>query len=253
MTETAETSRERIERRQVDKFSERRSQLASAALHTLAQLGYARTSLRDIAQNSEFSHGVLHYYFSDKQELLVHCVRQYEAECVTRYDEIVTSAGSAAELRSAFSAAMARTLRTDAAVHRLYYDLRNQSLFEESFRAEMLDLDQRREEMIWKVVSRQAEFTGTMLAPSPAVAYAIFDGLFQYALLRHLAGHEQAAIELRDNVAYLLASLTVAGQPRRPLPAGTDLLLDRGSLLPDLARRPAVPPSRTTALPDAIP
>ncbi|HJY59819.1 MAG TPA: TetR family transcriptional regulator, partial [Streptosporangiaceae bacterium] len=94
-----ETNRERISRRQVDKFAERRAQLADAALQTLAELGYARTSLREIAQNSQFSHGVLHYYFSDKQDLLTHCVRQYEAACVTRYDEIVATASSAEELK----------------------------------------------------------------------------------------------------------------------------------------------------------
>ena len=66
----AETNRERVSRRQVDKFAERRAQLAAAALQTLAELGYARTSLRDIAQNSDFSHGVLHYYFSDKEDLI---------------------------------------------------------------------------------------------------------------------------------------------------------------------------------------
>ena len=49
----------------VDKFADRRAELGEAALTTLATLGYARTSLREIAQNSEFSHGVLHYYFRD--------------------------------------------------------------------------------------------------------------------------------------------------------------------------------------------
>ena len=156
----AETNRERISRRQVDKFAERRAQLADAALQTLAELGYARTSLREIAQNSQFSHGVLHYYFSDKEDLITHCVRQYEAACVTRYDEIVATATSAEELKREFSAAMAQTLRTDAPMHRLWYDLRNQSLFEESFRADVLEIDQRREEMIWRVISRYAEFAG---------------------------------------------------------------------------------------------
>ena len=95
-----ETNRERVSRRQVDKFAERRAQLADAALQTLAELGYARTSLREIAQNSQFSHGVLHYYFSDKEDLLTHCVRQYEAACVTRYDEIVAAAlGGGAQAR----------------------------------------------------------------------------------------------------------------------------------------------------------
>ena len=86
---------DRIERARVDKFSARRIELAEAALETLAELGYARTSLREIAQKSEFTHGVLHYYFSDKEDLITHCVRQYEAACVTRYDEIVASASSA--------------------------------------------------------------------------------------------------------------------------------------------------------------
>ena len=109
-----QTNRDRVSRRQVDKFAERRAQLADAALQTLAELGYARTSLREIAQNTDFSHGVLHYYFTDKEDLITHCVRQYEAACVTRYDEIVATATSAAELKAEFSTAMAQTLRTDA-------------------------------------------------------------------------------------------------------------------------------------------
>ena len=203
----AETNRDRVSRRQVDKFSERRAQLADAALQTLAELGYARTSLREIAQNSQFSHGVLHYYFSDKEDLITHCVRQYEAACVTRYDEIVATAGSAEELKHEFSAAMAQTLRTDAPMHRLWYDLRNQSLFEESFRTDVLEINQRREEMIWRVVSRYAEFTGSTVALSPSAAYAILDGLFQQALLQLLAGHDEAAEDLRSNVVAVLDSL----------------------------------------------
>ena len=73
----------------VDKFAGRREELAAAALKTLSELGYAKTSLREIAQNSDISHGVLHYYFRDKIELITYCVRQYKTECITRYDEIV--------------------------------------------------------------------------------------------------------------------------------------------------------------------
>jgi AcrR family transcriptional regulator len=205
----AETNRERISRRQVDKFAERRAQLADAALQTLAELGYARTSLREIAQKSPFSHGVLHYYFADKQDLITHCVRQYEAACVTRYDEIVEAATSAEELKREFSAAMAQTLRSDAPMHRLWYDLRNQSLFEESFRADVLEIDQRREQMIWRVLHRYAEFAGVTVALPPGAAYAILDGLFQQALLHHLAGDEQAAEVLRANVVRVLDTLEV--------------------------------------------
>ena len=209
----AETNRERVSRRQVDKFAERRAQLADAALQTLAELGYARTSLREIAQNTDFSHGVLHYYFSDKEDLITHCVRQYEAACVTRYDEIVASAGSAEELKREFSAAMAQTLRTDAPMHRLWYDLRNQSLFEESFRADVLEIDQRREEMIWRVIGRYASFAGFEVPLSSGAAYAILDGLFQSALLHQLAGDEHAADDLRVSVMRVLDTLEVREVP----------------------------------------
>jgi AcrR family transcriptional regulator len=201
---------ERIARRQVDKFAERRAQLAAAALQTLAELGYARTSLRDIAQNSEFSHGVLHYYFSDKFELITYCVRQYKAECVTRYDSIVADARSADELKRGFGTAMAGTLRDDARLHRLWYDLRNQSLFENAFKDDVTEIDQSLERMIWRIVSRYAELAGVALALSPSAAYAVFDGLFYQALVRHLVGHQDAAAALEENVPLVLELLTPA-------------------------------------------
>jgi AcrR family transcriptional regulator len=207
VTEVQERKRERIARRQVDKFAERRDQLAAAALQTLAELGYANTSLRDIAQNSNFSHGVLHYYFADKFELITYCVRQYKAECVTRYDAIVATATGAEELRSGFGAAMAGTLRDDAALHRLWYDLRNQSQFEEKFRADATEIDHSLEAMIWRIVSRYAELSGRDLAVTPALAYALLDGVFQHALLRHLGGDATAATDLDDHVRQVLPTL----------------------------------------------
>ena len=207
LTEVADRNRDRISRRQADKFAQRRAQLAASALQTLSELGYARTSLREIAQNSEFSHGVLHYYFADKVDLITHCVRQYKAECVTRYDQIVGTAQSAAELQQGFGAVMAATLREDAALHRLWYDLRTQSLFEDSFRSDVLEIDQSLERMIWRIVSQFAELAGSPLTVSCGVAYAIFDGLFQQALLRHLAGQTGAASELETNVRQVLGDL----------------------------------------------
>ena len=208
--EPAERNRDRIARRQLDKFAERRAQLAAAALQTLAEQGYARTSLRDIAQNSEFSHGVLHYYFSDKTELITYCVRQYKAECVTRYDNIVATATSAGELRRGFGAAMAATLVEEATLHRLWYDLRNQSLFDDSYRHDVTEIDDSLERMIWRIVSKFADLAGTPLAVSSGAAYAVFDGLFQQALIRHLAGRADAARDLDENVQRVLDLLTVS-------------------------------------------
>ncbi len=211
MTEVAERNRDKVARRQVDKFAERRSQLAAAALQTLAELGYARTSLREIAQNSEFSHGVLHYYFSDKIELITCCVRQYKAECVQRYDGVVATAGSPDELKAGFGAVMAGTLRDEAKMHRLWYDLRNQSLFDSAYRADVEEIDQSLERMIWRIVSRFAELSGAPVVLSRSAAYAVYDGIFQHALSRHLAGDPDAVTMLEQEVRRLLDLLVPAG------------------------------------------
>jgi AcrR family transcriptional regulator len=209
MAQVAPEARDRISRRQVDKFAQRRAELAEAALQTLAERGYARTSLREIAQNSAFSHGVLHYYFRDKVDLITHCVRQYKARCVTRYDEIVTSSKSADELMRGFGVAMAGTLREDASMHGLWYDLRNQSMFETSFLADVTDIDSSLERMIWRIVSQYGQLAGSPIAVTPRVAYALFDGLFQQALRHHVAGSVDAGDELAASVQQVLAGLVV--------------------------------------------
>jgi len=207
MTQLAGKAPRGAARRRVDKVEERRAELAAAALQTLSEQGYARTSLRVIAQNSAFSHGVLHYYFRDKVDLIMYCVRQYKAACVTRYDEVVATAGTAEELRSGFAAILSQTMRDDAAMHRLWYDLRAQSMFEESFREDVAEIDLSLERMIWRILSQYAELSGRALTLTPDVAYAICDGLFQQSLLRHLTGDAGAGARLRANVESLLPAL----------------------------------------------
>ena len=194
-------------RRQVDKFARRRDQLAAAALRTLAEHGYARTSLRDIAQDSSFSHGVLHYYFADKFELITYCVRKYKVAGVSRYDAIVANAATADELLEGISAAMAASIRENASAHRLWYDLRNQAMFEEAFRADAQAIDKCLEQMIWRIMSRYAQLRGAELTVTPAVAYAIVDGIFKHALVAHLRGDETATKRLELTVRHLIPTL----------------------------------------------
>ncbi len=190
-----------------DKYDERRNQLAESALQTLGELGYARSSLREIANNSEFSHGVVHYYFQDKLELIVYCVRHYKKQCVTRYDAVVTDSTTAAELLDAFAAKLVETLQDEAPMHRLWYDLRTQSMFEEQLREAVLQIDQTLEEMIWRVVSRYAELAGREPRVAPAAAYGLLDGVFQQALLGHLTGNAAALDDLVAQVHALMPLL----------------------------------------------
>jgi TetR/AcrR family transcriptional repressor of bet genes len=185
----------------------RRDQLAEAALQTLGELGYARTSLRDIAANSEFSHGVVHYYFTDKTELITYCVRHYKARCVTRYDDLVESSQSAAELAERFGDKLCETLVDDAPMHRLWYDLRTQAMFDEVLRPDVLMIDATLEDMIRRVLSRYADLSGFPLVADSPTAYAMLDGVFERALLRHLSGDSTAVPTLRATAIDLLPKL----------------------------------------------
>jgi len=194
-----------------ERFEERRTQLAQSALATLGELGYARTSLREIAQNSEFTHGVVHYYFADKVELITHCVRLYKTQCVSRFDEIVISSRNAPELLESFAAKLAETITTESALHRLWYDLRTQSLFEGSLRDDVLEIDRTLQDMIWRVVQRYAELAGGTTLLDDRATYALFDGLCEKALLHHLAGQEEDAEQLGEQVRWLLPRVVAVG------------------------------------------
>lgn len=196
-------------RSRVDKFEDRRRELADAALLTLADLGYARTSLRTIADNTTFSHGLLHYYFADKVDLITYCVQRYKAACVHRYEGLVAEASTPAELAAACGDGLAATLAEAPLMHRLWYDLRSQSLFEEAFRADVAEIDGSLQSMIWRLVRAYADLSATRPTCSPSEAYALFDGLFQQALQRHLAGEETALADLRRSCRNLLPRLIV--------------------------------------------
>jgi AcrR family transcriptional regulator len=204
VTSRTVTKLDRLPRRPVDKFGERRAELAEAALQTLSELGYARTSVREIAQNSAFSHGVLHYYFTDKVDLILCSVRQYKSRCVTRYDEVAAAARSCDELVEGFLDALAQTLREEAHLHRLWYDIRAQAMFETAFQADVSEIDKSLEDMVWRIVSRLAELSGMTPALSPSACYAVVDGLFQNYLLKHLSGDRGAVCDLQADVKLVL-------------------------------------------------
>lgn len=202
--ETVARSSGRGRRVPADKFGARRVELAEAALETLAELGYARTSLREIAQKSEFTHGVLHYYFADKVDLICCSVRHYKARCVTRYDRVTAEAQDRDQLLEGFLEKLAETIREEAHMHRLWYDLRSQAMFEDAFREDVAEIDKSLEAMIWRVASRFAELGGRHPAVTSAALYAVFDGLFQKHLLRHLSNDRDAIPDLLGEVRTLL-------------------------------------------------
>ena len=137
-------------------------------------------------------------------------MRLYKTQCVNRFDEIVVSSQGADELLDRFADKLVETMTTEAPLHRLWYDLRTQSLFEDSFRDDVLEIDRTLQDMIWRVVARYAELSGVTPLLDPQAAYAMFDGLFEKALLGYLSGDAQAASLLAERVHWLLPQICPA-------------------------------------------
>jgi TetR/AcrR family transcriptional regulator, transcriptional repressor of bet genes len=204
----------RSRRSPVDRFDERRNELAESALLTLGELGYARTSLRDIASNSPFSHGVLHYYFADKLELVSYSITYYKMRCLSRYDEVVEQSTTAQELLDGFAAKLVETIVDEAPMHRLWYDLRIESMFDERLRETVLGIDAAIQAMIWRIVTRYSELSDREVAMDPRSAYNVLDGLFQAALLGHVTGDPAALSTLVAQVQGLMP-LTLSPLPNK--------------------------------------
>lgn len=194
-------------RRSGGSYDDRRDRLADSALLTLGDRGYADTSLRDIAANSEFSHGVVHYYFRDKTELITYAVRRYKQQCVTRYDDVIANSTTTDELVAGFADRLVETIVEDSSMHRLWYDLRTQAMFSSALHADVLYIDSTLEDMIWRVLEHYSMLAGRPIAVSKGIAYAMLDGIFERALLRYLTGDGAILDELRATVHATLPSV----------------------------------------------
>ncbi len=106
-----------------------------------------------------------------------------------------------------FIGSLVITLHEDSAQQRLWYDLRVQSLFEESFRADVAAIDQTLESMVWRILSRYAELSGRELILSSSTAYAIFDGVFSQAVLSYLSERDGVEDELAARIRELFPKM----------------------------------------------
>jgi hypothetical protein len=98
-------------------------------------------------------------------------------------------------------------------MHRLWYDLRTQSMFEEQLRDAVTVMDRTLEEMIWRVVSRYAHLSERPVAVEPQLAYGMLDGLFQRALLAYVAGHAEALRILVGQVRAVMPLMLAPSEP----------------------------------------
>jgi len=180
-----------------------KDELAANAITALSELGYARTGLRDIATLSGRSVGALTYYFDDKNDLISYCVRLYKEEFVGQIDSAMNShsLNSSSDVIEAVTSAFAWAIEHDAQKHRLWYDIRSQSLFEEAFRPVVREIEDQLIAMVVRILTQ----LGRPIENRQAT-YFLLDGLFRVHLQAALEGDDQAPKNLKAAMCAVLDS-----------------------------------------------
>lgn len=170
----------------------KKRKIAASALEALKELGYANTSLRDIADKSDLSLGMLHYYFEDRTDLIIYCVQIYKQDFVRILKEALAAAEGRDQVVTAFSDALVTSIIDDQMTHRLWYDIRSQAMFDETFRPVVAEI----EAMLIDLVRLAFEKSGRSGDADIALSYALLDGVFRYLMQGQIAENPRTREEL---------------------------------------------------------
>jgi AcrR family transcriptional regulator len=187
------------------KRAKRKDELADSAIAALTQLGYARTSLRDIAELSGVAVGTLHYYFEDKVDLITYCVRRYKIGFVADMQSILSQDVAADQLTERFVKGLALSIRRDAETHRLWYDIRSQAMFDPAFHDVVEDIEDGLKSLVSEFLARTNQ-----RSVDAGAAYLVLDAAFRFHLQKLLAGDRSAPAKFEEQVTGLLAVMTAA-------------------------------------------
>ncbi|GGB32431.1 hypothetical protein GCM10011492_23860 [Flexivirga endophytica] len=199
MTQIARADGSSAARPEDDVHQGRRRDLAVAALHTWSEYGYSHVSVRNVARRTRFSHGMVHYYFNSKDALVAECVRIIRESEIFSADE-PNPAGVTAY--SKFVAdALCTSFRKNRRLHRIRFDLRNQSQFEPSLRG-YADEIEAAYDAAKDAVRRRYESLGWSFDPPFDLLAAQVDALRERAVRDELLG-----ADLDDTVHRLHADL----------------------------------------------
>ena len=113
-----------------------------------------------------------------------YCVRRYKSDFLRHLNAAVDVSDDNEALKANVSQMLADTIMEEAATHKLWYDIRHQTLFDDRFREVVNEIEAQIISAIDRILKQ--------LQPSPAMpasyGYAVLDGVFQHALHGRIKG-----------------------------------------------------------------
>jgi AcrR family transcriptional regulator len=187
--------------RKTAKREEKKHQIALSAIAALKELGYANTSLRDIAEKSDMSLGMLHYYFEDRTDLIIYCVTIYKEQFVREISDALDRAEGRDQVIETFAEALVAAILDDATTHRLWYDIRTQAMFDSTFRPVVNEIERK----LVGIVRVAFEKAGSDMPDSVEISYALLDGVFRFMMQSQISETEMPRNEMVAVFRRLLA------------------------------------------------
>lgn len=197
-------------RKSSTKSAEKKRELALHAISSLAELGFARMNLRDVAHRSGVSLGVIHYYFESKTELLIYCISIYKEDFISNLKKLIAEASDQEQLRHGLANNLATTVAQQAHLHRLWYDVRAQAMFDAAFQVAIEEVEHGLIDIFQKLLDKLATLAIPCREEDPLKLYITLDGWFRYYLQRQLQGDASAVEAFRERVYAEFAQLVIA-------------------------------------------
>lgn len=183
---------DRVERKS-KKREEKRRQLAKSAAHALCTLGYANTSLRDIAEHSGNALGSLHYYFEDRVDLITYSVKMFKRAFLDELHAAASESETLQDVIANLSAGLSNGVTFHPDEHKLWFDIRNQATFDTAFEPAIVEIEGEIVEVFAKIEQR---FLGDR--DDAVLDYTAIDGLFRYIMQSKLPEHRDYDANLRQ-------------------------------------------------------
>ena len=96
--------------------------ILNAARSVLARTGYAGTTINLVAREAGVSRGLLHYYFRNKEEMLIKVIQANMEASVAMVEDIFSRAESAEEISTQLIGALRNVLQTDPDFFNLFFE-----------------------------------------------------------------------------------------------------------------------------------
>jgi len=195
-------------RRTYKKSETSRQQVLEAAMTALAERGYARTSVSDIAAAAKMSKGAVHYHFESKDDLIAQVLARCAEVMRDRVRDAWDAPGEPQERIRRALREMRSTRRGASPELRVLADLMAQGIYDPKLRAAISKMFEENREEVLRHLAASFEMLGLKprvpLEVVPRLLLGMLDGLALHDFFDPMEGDSDTVQEALETIAVSL-------------------------------------------------